>query len=194
MVVTSLPPSIMGNPFAFVANGCNKCHTLCCQLGEPVLFHYDLATLTHRFGDRLPEFIEERLVLHHAKRFFVRPGPMGCGFFDPQGSLHCSIFPIRPLDCRLFPLDFVLISGAPMRIVYDLSNERGGCNFAHLADEELARAARAAERRILPLISNEEFEIHAKYNDFSLFTEGHFKVLGRVDTSMVGGDLAHYAA
>lgn len=28
--------------------------------------------------------------------------PKGCIFADPDGALHCTVYPARPLECRLF--------------------------------------------------------------------------------------------
>ena len=57
--------------------------------------------------DRLPDTIKEALI-HKGEPPVIVPKPLEgvegtCAFFNRNNDAHCSIFPHRPLRCRLYP-------------------------------------------------------------------------------------------
>ena len=71
---------------------CHDCRGQCCQM--PWLTQDELQ-IAKQFPDSIKFIGETAFILDHDK----------CAFLDREGK--CRIYEMRPLDCRLFPLDII---------------------------------------------------------------------------------------
>ena len=70
-----------------------------------------------------------------------------CPFFSKALGV-CEIYPVRPVDCRLFPLDLALRDGRCWWVVYNLP----GCELATMIGED---DVIAAERLVVPFLGHD---------------------------------------
>ena len=91
---------------------CEECPTSgnCCsrvrpngEVDSPVLFPKDLEKIEEYTGENINSFSLVRNELGDSLRF-LKTGTNGC-YFHQEGK--CGIYQVRPLDCRLFPLDVI---------------------------------------------------------------------------------------
>jgi len=89
---------------------CNGCSACCCDMGESILLDpMDVWRLERNLGQSFEQLlagaidlhVEDGLILPNLKMAPSATGPK-CSFLNEEG--RCSIHPIRPGFCRLFPL------------------------------------------------------------------------------------------
>lgn len=91
---------------------CNKCRKSlnCCvrvvpngRISAPILFREDIERIEQYTGHNRRNFSIANHELKHATRI-MKFNPQGCRFCY---NGNCLIYAVRPLDCRLFPIDIV---------------------------------------------------------------------------------------
>ena len=87
---------------------CSRCpaHANCCsrvkpggEVETPILFPDDIKAIEEDTGKKAGQFSEGR---QGNAALWMRSGEAGCYFYQ-SGS--CAIYEVRPIDCRLFPMD-----------------------------------------------------------------------------------------
>ena len=93
------------NDLSYKLSQCNTCgHCNCCHIAPPFLTPEECQAIQKCTDKPVEEFAI--LKTDGNEVFYVmRQGQdKRCVFFDGS-KLQCNIYPVRPLDCRLFPLD-----------------------------------------------------------------------------------------
>jgi Fe-S-cluster containining protein len=86
------------------------------EIENPFLFNDEAENIKRRIGGLLSDFSEKFVTNGGVEYLAIKSRAPGCTFFQ---SGRCTIYDIRPLDCRLFPFDIRRTqSGALMWIVY----------------------------------------------------------------------------
>ena len=87
------------------ASGSNCCSrvTPSGEIDPPVLFSSDVEAIEQFTGKRADSFSNLKDVATRSERVILL-GSKGC-FFYRDGK--CSIYAVRPVDCRLFPVDII---------------------------------------------------------------------------------------
>lgn len=88
---------------------CRRCGK-CCRgplLDGILLMPSEIKRLAGRMGVHPDKFMEKYVPIKRGPRYGVMAYP--CPFF--KGNT-CSIYPIRPVSCLAFPLDFTVMTGA----------------------------------------------------------------------------------
>lgn len=123
---------------------CGTCATcFCCELEPAALLPSDITRISSRTGVAASEFVDRS------------GGPLAmpvlrfvdgarCYFLDTS-TRRCRIYEVRPLDCRLFPLDVIEEGGAVLLIRYRTNH----CGFDSVPTPVLLRKA----EKILPQLS-----------------------------------------
>ncbi|MCQ2519740.1 MAG: YkgJ family cysteine cluster protein [Lachnospiraceae bacterium] len=89
-------------------NGCIGCHECCCTVADTILLDpldiYNLSkALKKNFAEMMENEIEIRLVDNIViPNIMMQEGSSACGMLSKDG--RCTIHPLRPGFCRLFPL------------------------------------------------------------------------------------------
>ena len=105
---------------------CAECPAdLCCcnkvrrdgTVDAPLLVPTDLARLDARFGHDMESFLDRRISEEGKEHVFLRTNTLGGCVFSSGGN--CILDDIRPIDCRLFPLDIWEIDGVLHWILYE---------------------------------------------------------------------------
>ena len=147
---------------------CKSCKDFeCCKdIGFPfVLTEAELLKIEKWTGITINNFAT-KVEFNCKYLWFLRRNEMGhCFFFDEKAPCYkkCKIYPIRPLDCRLFPLDVDLRNGDFILIKY---------NFCHGSDGPLENQVFNAKKRILPSLKKELYEYAKLMTD--LFDAGNW--------------------
>jgi len=125
---------------------CKSCLNFeCCRKpGFPAfLTEKDVERIENRTGLSRSEFAI-KTKYKNRQLYFLRQSANGCCIFW-DGSLSsykkCKIYPFRPLDCKLFPLDLVLQDGVFILIKYSICNGSGS---------SLQNQIKLAKSKILP--------------------------------------------
>lgn len=145
---------------------CESCWSFhCCkEIGSPFfLTQYDIDKIKAKKQLKENEFRVKKLFRHRALNFLRQKESGECVFFSDG---KCQIYPFRPLDCRLFPLDLHYRNGQYIWIKYHL------CQGLVLP---LDRQLEKAELEILPLLSN-DLEIYTDL-EFGLFDKKEWEEL-----------------
>ena len=96
-----------GYPFSFDPSACETCNGHCC-IGEPGYIWVsptELTAIAEHLGITPEAFREAYLVkvgYRYSIRELKRNGGHECVFFD-EGISGCSIYHVRPSQCRSFP-------------------------------------------------------------------------------------------
>ena len=105
-IVTSVPKRL--GTYSFCRE-CPTSKTCCCRVkpgghvDQPVLYPKDVTAIEKYIGKEAC-FFSSALKEGKAKERIMDTGSRGCFFFQ-RGK--CAIYPVRPLDCRLFPFDIM---------------------------------------------------------------------------------------
>ena len=100
----------MKNPFEF----CNDCllASNCCskvkkggRIEPPFLTDQDIKNISPYLEEPVEHFVEARIGDNGSMMFLRSNGSERCIFLDEE--MKCKIYDVRPLDCRLFPLDVI---------------------------------------------------------------------------------------
>ena len=100
----------MKNPFEF----CNDCLLVnnCCskvkkggRIEPPFLTSQDIQNISEYIKEPLESFCENRDGSNDKMIFLKSNGGEKCIFLDEE--MKCKVYDVRPLDCRLFPLDVI---------------------------------------------------------------------------------------
>lgn len=132
--------------FPFTLGICKSCKgPRCCEMGSPFLTESDMGAIASYSGISFDQFVE---LSHDDKdrscRRIKRNAVQGCWFYDAT-SRQCRIYEVRPLDCRLFPLDIALIENEYVWIMYT------SCPVdLRLTRADALEMASRAEKKILP--------------------------------------------
>lgn len=113
-------------------SGFNCCGSLCKggKIEPPFLTKHDLSAIKYFTGMKIEDFSETRINPYTGKSvFFLKTNKKQCFFFNPDEG-KCKIHAIRPVDCRLFPLDIKKINSHYFWILYSYEH----CN---LTDEDI---------------------------------------------------------
>ena len=139
-------------------SACRECSGVnCCgklRQGGPVeppfLTVHDLRQVRHFTGLSCRDFAEARTNPVTGKTVFfmrVRPGG-GCVFFSPSSG-KCRIYTVRPIDCKLFPLDIKKIGRRYAWILYRYQHchltEADRTTLLRLRDQALSVLGHALE-------------------------------------------------
>ena len=114
---------IISSPFTF----CEYCKVSqkCCRvlkvkgtLSPPLLTTHDKERLVNHLGEGICDFIQYEYDCKSSKHLmFLRTHARGgCLFYRNN---KCQIYDVRPLDCRIFPLDILEAGGHFYWIIYD---------------------------------------------------------------------------
>jgi Fe-S-cluster containining protein len=147
---------------------CKSCKDFeCCKdVGFPfVLTEMELIKIAKWTGIRKDEFAT-KVEYGCNNLWFLRRNEIGhCFFFDGEEPCYkkCKIYPIRPLDCRLFPLDVDLRNGVFILIKYD---------FCHGSEGPVENQVFNAKKRILPSLKKELHEYAELRTE--LYEKGHW--------------------
>lgn len=132
---------------------CENCHAHCCLevqpfgglISGPFLTEIDITRISKNIGIARSEFVQE---IYHPRtlkmaKFIKTPGGVACMFYDWQ-THFCAIHNSRPLDCRLFPFDFISKGDNRYQwIVYDI---------CAVDEREIKRLLQSAKEEILPFM------------------------------------------
>lgn len=150
----------------------------CAHVGDdelifpPFLGRRDRQRLT-RLENVVPEkhFVEKRDPKSGTVYFQLGTGGcVGCDFFDSKTG-HCTVYKFRPLDCKLFPLTLDLQQETLMWIVYLCA-----CLPA-VSNIDIQRFTEYAERRILPLFTDEDLWLYAQLPGDRMYELGQWRIL-----------------
>jgi Fe-S-cluster containining protein len=141
-------------PSAPQLEACRDCpsSTVCCsvatrggQIESPFLLPSDVAAIAGALQARPESFVENRVntVTGNAVSFIRSQQAQGCRFHD-RTTGHCEIYAVRPLDCRLFPLDIAQIDGIYYWILWQ---------YCLITDNDLTELL-AFGQQVLPLIAD----------------------------------------
>jgi Fe-S-cluster containining protein len=153
---------------------CRTCVSCCCCKLEPaVLVRSDIPPIAAATGLKEADFVENRAGEVPLLRF----NPVrGCLFLDEKSG-KCGIYPVRPLDCRLFPLDIISSDARYFLIRYRTNT----CALDDVPSEELIRTA---EEEVFPRLWAEprEFSRFARYeNPAGPFTHFPYEILKEIN-------------
>jgi Fe-S-cluster containining protein len=134
---------------------CRECSAskVCCSVAKsggeiesPYLLPTDVSLISQTLGILPEEFVEVRpnSVTGHSVTFVKSSGSSGCRFHS-QSSGHCEIYNVRPLDCRLYPLDIVRLNGTYFWILWE---------YCTITEADLS-ALLSFGRQILPLSADD---------------------------------------
>ena len=91
--------------FAFNCNASisRRCHAKCCKGGRLFLHPYDILSVSRKLGITSQEFLEKYTYYHIDEKtsLILVILKMPCPFLR---SGACSIYTVRPLSCRYFPV------------------------------------------------------------------------------------------
>ncbi|MCA1568651.1 MAG: YkgJ family cysteine cluster protein [Acidobacteria bacterium] len=110
-------------------HACANCpvHLVCCSVSSkggivesPYLLPTDIKAISELKALEPEEFVEYRIneITGNTVSFVKTPKGVGCRFHDSLSG-KCSIYHARPLDCRLYPLDVMLIQGGYYWILWE---------------------------------------------------------------------------
>ena len=111
----------MKNPFEF----CNDCLAVnnCCskvkkdgRIEPPFLTNQDVQNISNYINEPIENFCENRSPGNDNMIFLKSNEHEKCIFLDD--NMKCKIYGVRPLDCRLFPLDVTKIENDYYWIIY----------------------------------------------------------------------------
>ncbi|RLJ00472.1 MAG: hypothetical protein DRP03_00060 [Candidatus Aenigmatarchaeota archaeon] len=113
-----------------------KCSHICCN--RPVVLEEEKVRITKYLG--LSSFATRRLFKKRGKYYVIDKSP--CPFLK-EGK--CSIEPIKPINCRIYPLVIMIKNNKPSWHISD------DCPAAEHLDEEFIKNAKKAGRVLLDL-------------------------------------------
>lgn len=96
--------------------GCAGCSACCESMGSTIILDpYDVWRLSSGLGVSFEELLTDKLELHVVEGIILPNMKTGgaderCGFLNEQG--RCSIHPLRPGFCRIFPLGRIYEEGS----------------------------------------------------------------------------------
>jgi Fe-S-cluster containining protein len=133
---------------------CRECpsSSVCCSVAtrggsieSPYLLPSDVTNISGALGVEPEAFIERRTNTSTGNEvaFVKSNATKGCRFHD-SATGRCAIYGVRPLDCRLFPLDIAYLKGAYHWILW---------NYCTITDDDL-KMLLAFGNSILPLLAH----------------------------------------
>jgi Fe-S-cluster containining protein len=142
-------------PLAPTLHACANCpvHFVCCSVSSrggivdaPYLLPDDITAIAETTGLNEDEFVEHRVntITGNAVSFVKTPESVGCRFHDVKSG-RCNIYNARPLDCRLYPLDIMLIDGRYFWILRE---------YCRISTEDI-KSLLAYGQAILPFIKDQ---------------------------------------
>jgi Fe-S-cluster containining protein len=141
-------------PAAPQLRACRECPSakVCCtvatqggQIESPYLLEGDINAIAEALRTPPETFVERRmnLVTRNEIAFVKSKTVQGCRFHNPDTG-RCEIYAVRPLDCRLFPLDIAYINGGYHWILWE---------YCVLAEDDLQELLKFGQS-LLPLLGD----------------------------------------
>ncbi|NPA55389.1 MAG: YkgJ family cysteine cluster protein [Epsilonproteobacteria bacterium] len=97
-----------GFKYAFNPQACDTCQGKCCigESGYIWVSDAEIRNIAEFLNISTDEFVQKYLILAHnrysLKEYKISNNNYACIFFDKNQS-KCSIYPVRPKQCRTFP-------------------------------------------------------------------------------------------
>jgi Fe-S-cluster containining protein len=133
-------------PEGFCLDICAHCQApICCEIEPPFLTERDVERIVTFTGEPRGGFLRQGIVEVGMSPVEMEKGQdRKCIFYDRQHGA-CQIYPVRPIDCILFPLDILMLGERCVWIQYT------SCGLPKPHDRLCAlELCDLAERNLLP--------------------------------------------